>query len=334
MKKILFIISLLYLASCKNSGNTDKSISEVAIEKPAFNQQDVLWGKELMEAKCYVCHGPNASEDAQIAPPMVAIKARYLMDSPTKEEFVDAIWNFVEKPSLEKGKMKGALKRFGVMPYQPYSEEDIRIISEYLFDYKIEEPSWFKEHWEQGHGSGNFEQQGKVLKEADALQKSAKQIGLEIAQSTQKVLGKNLMGKMQKEGSVAALKFCNERAYPLTDSMAIVHNAKIKRVSDKTRNPRNKANAQEMEHIAFFKDKIRANEVYEPIVMENGDKIHFYAPIVTNDMCLKCHGNPSKDIPSEVVSILNERYPEDAATEYSTNEVRGIWSITFQKEEP
>jgi hypothetical protein len=142
------------------------------------------------------------------------------------------------------------------------------------------------------------------------------------------------MGKMQKEGPVAALKFCNERAYPLTDSMATVHNAKIKRVSDKARNPRNKANAQEMEHIAFFKDKIRANEVYEPIVIENGDYTHFYAPIVTNDMCLKCHGKPTVDIGSEVVSILNERYPEDAANGYSTNEVRGIWSITFQKDEP
>ena len=54
-------------------------------------------------------------------------------------------------------------------------------------------------------------------------------------QSTQKILGKNLMQNLQKNGSVAAVEFCNERAYPLTDSMAIIYNAKIKRVTDKPR---------------------------------------------------------------------------------------------------
>ncbi|PIB38173.1 DUF3365 domain-containing protein [Maribacter sp. 4G9] len=332
MKNILLIIPLIFLASCKNSGETAKSISEVAIEKPTFNQQDASKGKELLEAKCYVCHGPDANENARIAPPMVAIKARYLMDNPNKEEFANAIWKFVEKPSLEKGKMKGALKRFGVMPYQPYKEEDIRLISDYMFEFKIEEPEWFKEHWEKGHGGkGDYQQQGKVFhNNAEPAQKSIKQVGLEMAQSTQKVLGKNLMGSMQKEGPVAALKFCNERAYPLTDSMATVHRAKIKRVSDKARNPLNKANAQEMEQIAYFKEKIGAKEDYEPVVIENGDKTHFYYPIVTNDMCLKCHGKPGEDIASEVVSILRERYPSDAATGYSTNEVRGIWSIVLE----
>ena len=75
--------------------------------------------------------------------------------------------------------------------------------------------------------------------------------GKMYAQTTQKVLGKNLMLNIQKNGPLGAVAFCNEKAYPLTDSMAIVHNAKIKRVSDKPRNQNNKASKKELEYIDF-----------------------------------------------------------------------------------
>ncbi|MEH6512333.1 hypothetical protein [Maribacter arcticus] len=71
-------------------------------------------------------------------------------------------------------------------------------------------------------------------------------------QSTQKILVKNLMLNLQKNGAVAAVEFCNERAYPLTDSMAIIYNAKIRRVTDKPRNLENQANGKELEYIEFF----------------------------------------------------------------------------------
>lgn len=330
MKHLLSLVLLLGLLSCKQSEKPDKTISKVVMATEG-SQETSHKGKELMEAKCYTCHGPDANEDARIAPPMAAIKARYMMRNPSKEEFGKAIWTFVEKPTMEKGKMKGALKRFGVMPYQPFSEADIKLISDFMYEYRIEEPEWFKEHWEKGHGKGNYEQQGKVFhSKPDPSLKSLEETGLEIARSTQKVLGKNLMGKMQNEGPLGALQFCNENAYPLTDSMATVHKAKIKRVSDKARNPINQANQEELKHIAYFKEKVEAQEDYGPILIENSDLSKFYYPIVTNDMCLKCHGKAGEDINPEVVSILKERYPTDAATGYKTNEVRGIWSIVLK----
>lgn len=334
MKKHFLLFGLLLASvSCKNSSSSEKAQIEDVKETLVVLDNNLAKGKELMETKCFVCHGPDAKEDARIAPPMVAIKARYFMGNPTKQEFGDAVWNFVKEPTLKKGKMKGALKRFGVMPYQPYSEEEIRLISDYIYEFKIEEPEWFKEHWEKGHGKGNYQQQGKDFDtKSKSSPKSVKEIGLEMALSTQKVLSKNLIGKIQKEGPVAALKFCNEKAYPLTDSMAIVHGATIKRVSDKARNPKNRANTQELKYIAYFKERNKAKEDYEPISIEIGDKTNFYYPIITNDMCLKCHGKKGNDISAEVVSILQERYPEDEAIGYSANEVRGIWSIVLEGE--
>ena len=103
-------------------------------------------GKQLLEAKCYVCHNPTTDHENRLAPPMIAVKTHYLNDDTTFEQFSEQIWNFVKAPSIEKTKMRGAVNRFGLMPYQEFKEEDIKLITEYIFYNTIEEPSWFKDH--------------------------------------------------------------------------------------------------------------------------------------------------------------------------------------------
>jgi cytochrome c553 len=333
MKKNLLILLVFVIASCKDkpkitSENKIDDDKEIALNIDSITQD----AQRLLETKCYICHDPEASHDQRIAPPMAAIKARYLKDYSTKKEFTDAIWAFVEKPTKEKTKMRGAVNRFGVMPYQPYEEEEIRLISNFIFEYKIEEPAWFKKHWEEGHGNGNYRQKGMKMGDKGQQEKNYTEKGLAYANNTKKVLGKNLMGTIQKKGTVAALSFCNERAYPLTDSLANVYNAEIRRVSDQPRNPNNKASTSELEHIKSFKNAIASGEKYDPIVVEGEEKINFYYPIVTNSMCLQCHGKIEADIQPEVVNILKSKYPNDKAVGYTTNEVRGIWSIAFDKE--
>ena len=154
-------------------------------------------------------------------------------------------------------------------------------------------------------------------------------MGMTYAQETQKVLGKTLMGTIQNKGVEEAVVFCNERAYPLTDSMATNFNAKIKRVSDKPRNPNNKANSVELAHIETFKKTIAAGDSIKPILKKDNGKVYFYYPIVTNAMCLNCHGTPEENIAPGVLTHLTELYPDDKATGYGPDEVRGIWSIVF-----
>jgi mono/diheme cytochrome c family protein len=104
-------------------------------------------GKKLMEQKCYVCHSPNATMQDRLAPPMIAVKRHYVDDDSTKEQFAEAIWKWVEKPAIENSKMKGAVRRFGVMPYQPFEKSEIESIANYMFDNDIEQPEWFDEHF-------------------------------------------------------------------------------------------------------------------------------------------------------------------------------------------
>ncbi|MCK0125634.1 DUF3365 domain-containing protein [Gelidibacter sp. F2691] len=155
--------------------------------------------------------------------------------------------------------------------------------------------------------------------------------GLNYALSTQAVLSKNLMTAIKNSGTAGALAFCNQKAYPLTDSMGVLQKATLKRVTDKPRNPTNQANAIELEHVETFKQVIANNELPNPIVEDVDGKIKVFYPILTNQMCLQCHGKPNKDIEASTLSKLTILYPEDKAIGYGLNEVRGIWSVTFDK---
>lgn len=195
MKRILLVLLAVWMTNCKDSPKVTNMqagvVTDVWVSK---NQENTNEAKLLLETKCYTCHNPKANESNVIAPPMVAVKTRYLKDNTTKKQFADAIWAFVEKPTKEKVKMRGALNRFGVMPYQPFDEKEIRKISDYIFDYQIEEPEWFKKHWEKGHGEKDYHQSGKKMNHASIPSNTSQsKKGLFYAQSTQKVLGKNLM---------------------------------------------------------------------------------------------------------------------------------------------
>ena len=113
--------------------------------------------------------------------------------------------------------------------------------------------------------------------------------------------------------------------------MSVVHNATIKRVSDKPRNPKNLANSKENAYIRIFKDDAALNKESDPIVVESNDNVKFYYPIKTNSMCLQCHGKPTSDIKPITLAEINKLYPKDLAIGYNENQVRGIWSITFNK---
>ena len=140
------------------------------------------------------------------------------------------------------------------------------------------------------------------------------------ATATKKLLMKNVGEQMQKGGPESALEFCNIEAMPLTKSMSDKHGFVISRVSDKMRNPENVANAEELQLIEQYKKQLFAGEILKPVRTET----HYYEPLVTNVMCLQCHGAPGKNIQPKVAAKIAELYPGDLATGYKENEVRGL----------
>ena len=143
------------------------------------------------------------------------------------------------------------------------------------------------------------------------------------ATETKKLLMKNVAEQMQKGGPESALEYCNIEAMPLTKSISDKHGFVISRVSDQRRNPKNVANAEELKLIEQYKKQLLAGEILKPVRTET----HYYEPLVTNMMCLQCHGEPGKNVQPKVAAKIAELYPSDLAMGYKENEVRGLISI-------
>jgi pimeloyl-ACP methyl ester carboxylesterase len=155
--------------------------------------------------------------------------------------------------------------------------------------------------------------------------------GRNIAMQTKLALGKNLMYAINTRGTAGALEFCSEKAFLLTDSMSKLLNAKIRRVSDKNRSPLNAASGNELVYITEAKASLAKGEPVKPKMEEQAGKHVGYYPIITEAMCLQCHGKPGTDLSETTIAKLRQLYPNDKATGYGINELRGIWIVEMNK---
>ncbi len=156
--------------------------------------------------------------------------------------------------------------------------------------------------------------------------------GKQAAAATFAILSQRLQKAIQKGGVSNAIQYCNTAAYSITDSLSQVQKALIRRTSLKVRNPKNNPTALEKEVLKSFAVKAAAGEVLTPMVkILNNHNIAFYAPIITNDFCLKCHGKVGEVLTKSDYQAIQKYYPNDKAIGYLAGDLRGIWSIQFEK---
>lgn len=145
MKKLILIVAVAtFFISC----GKEKPKSEESFAEP------VSATVETMLNYCYTCHNPNAaSHDDLLAPPMAAVKMRYIRSFSEKDAFVEAVSSWSVNPEEKSALMRGAVNNYGVMPKAPFSKEDLEVLAAYLYDNELPEPEWFREHEQQMHGS-------------------------------------------------------------------------------------------------------------------------------------------------------------------------------------
>ena len=139
---------------------------------------------------------------------------------------------------------------------------------------------------------------------------------MKYALAAKGVLGKNLKRAIQEKGPSGAIEFCKVEASKLTDSVSLMNNAVVRRVSDKPRNPDNAANTIEKGYITYYKKLIVAGKKPEAIVNVTEEEVDFYYPIITDALCLQCHGTPQGQVRPETLAVLKSLYPTDMATGY------------------
>lgn len=154
--------------------------------------------------------------------------------------------------------------------------------------------------------------------------------GNAIAKISFETLSSELQQAMQRGGIDSALHYCNLRAYPITDSLSQAHQASIKRVSTKVRNPRNKADELATFMTKGFGIDLSEGNTITPKLVLKDDSVLFFKPIITHPLCLTCHGTPGKEVAFSTDSAIQKLYPRDKAVGYKNNELRGLWRIAFK----
>lgn len=151
--------------------------------------------------------------------------------------------------------------------------------------------------------------------------------GKELAMKAGNELMANLTLAIAEKGTVNALEFCATKAIDLTDSISNELGSYLRRVSDKNRNLNNAANAQELSYILKAKKTLNSGGDVKPQLTQVGTKSIGYYPIITNSLCMQCHGDPSTEIREETLLKIDSLYPDDKARGYDVNELRGIWVV-------
>lgn len=152
--------------------------------------------------------------------------------------------------------------------------------------------------------------------------------GGEIAASTFKTLSAQLQAALKRGGVKEAVPFCQLKAYPLVDSLSRIHRARIRRTTFKARNPKDRPDSIEMAVLKKMEALHADRQPIRPVIQRLGpDTILFAAPILTQPLCLKCHGTPGSDIAASDYELIRRLYPQDQAIGYQAGDLRGMWSI-------
>ena len=103
----------------------------------------------------------------------------------------------------------------------------------------------------------------------------------------------------------------------------------VRQVSDKYRNPNDKPNQYELKIINYFKNNKNAKEFYEfnsKNISFKEKNIYYAKPLFIQKSCLKCHGDPKKDVPPKLYKKLIKLYGNKAFG-YKIGDLRGIISL-------
>lgn len=146
-------------------------------------------------------------------------------------------------------------------------------------------------------------------------------------------LKSNLVSKMKADPTgEMALGFCIGAAKSITEDVnkKLPTYASVRRTALKYRTQDSKPDAVDEKIMSFYIEKI-ANKTFSPkdIVMVKNDNIYrVYKPLLTQKICLKCHG---RDIKKELKVAINKAYPKDLATDFNEGDFRGVIVAEIKK---
>lgn len=150
----------------------------------------------------------------------------------------------------------------------------------------------------------------------------------EVVKEFQAALAGKLQAAIKEGGPVAAIEVCKVEAPDIARSAWKEHDVKVRRVTDKARNPRNKADEQDARVLSEFADALDEGEddKLEKLVRLDDKRRRYYKAIQVQPLCLTCHGS---DLAPAVTEAIKQRYPNDEAVGYELGDLRGAFVVEF-----
>ena len=179
------------------------------------------------------------------------------------------------------------------------------------------------------------DQQKQKIADAELL-KWAVLEGDRITAQAQAALGGRLKQAISEGGPAYAVEFCHLSAANILDSLSTTYNdLEVRRTTLKPRNPLNSPTELEQGLLLQYQQGLQQQSEIAPHVVEIDDNQLLYSkPILLNNpLCLNCHGDVQNQISNETYQVIQQHYPTDQAINFKLGELRGMWSIKFNREE-
>ena len=160
--------------------------------------------------------------------------------------------------------------------------------------------------------------------------------GDRISVQAQAALGGRLKQAIAEGGPTYAVEFCHLSAANILDSLSTAYNdLEVRRTTLKPRNQLNSPTELERRLLLKYQQGLEQQSEIAPHVVEiNDNQLLYSKPILLNNpLCLNCHGNVQNQISSETYQVILQHYPTDQAIDFKLGDLRGIWSIKFNRDE-
>lgn len=145
-----------------------------------------------------------------------------------------------------------------------------------------------------------------------------------------KLLGGTLKSELQThmkadKTGLSAMGFCSAKAADITKEVnkKLPAYASVRRTALKTRNENNLPDVLDIKMMKAYEASITA-KTFLPIdikVVKEGNTTRVYKPLVTQSICLKCHGS---NISKKIQMQISSNYPKDKAVGFKEGSLRGM----------
>jgi hypothetical protein len=155
------------------------------------------------------------------------------------------------------------------------------------------------------------------------LLRATRWAGDSLTRHADRELKRVLSEKLQAGGVAAALPYCRPETFASVDTLERIMQATAQRRSTRPRNAANQA--------ALTLADLQPDTTHR-VARLNGEVFTYQRPTILSDaLCLRCHGEVGKDISQADYALIKKEYPQDQATNYRLGQAMGVWQVTLQR---